>query len=164
MTVAEYNNGIPLWADDVMRFASRCSDSFLDAEDAVQEAFASLWQHRSDVAADKGKGYLLSAAYRHLMRCFRHRSVVARHAQFLVPEGQVRPDEHFDLKEALAASMKQLPPVQRAILHLRDVEGYSYHDIAAELQISDDQVQVYLFRARIAMRKHLSLLGYNPQS
>ena len=160
MTAKEYNKGVSLWADDAMRFAMRCCNSRPDSEDAVQEALASLWSHRDEVAAAKGKGYLLSAAYRSLMMTFRHNKVVQMHEQQTVVETTQKPDEGFDLREAIEQSLQTLPEVQRAILQLRDVEGYSYAEIGETLSLSDSQVQVYLFRARVAMRKQLKKLGY----
>ena len=71
------------------------------------------------------------------------------------------PDERFDLREAIECSLQALPEVQRAILQLRDVEGYSYAEIGETLGLSDSQVQVYLFRARVTMRKQLKLMGYD---
>ncbi len=41
-------------------------------------------------------------------------------------------------------------------MQLRDVEGYSYKEIAEQLKINENQVQVYLFRARTTMKKILS--------
>lgn len=163
MTAKEYNNGVALWADDAMRFALRCGGSRSDCEDAVQEALAALWNHRDEVPRDKGKGYLLSAAYRSLMQILRHSKVVQQHAeatQALAP-GYQDPDLRFDLREAIERSLQALPEVQRAILQLRDVEGYSYREIGETLSLSDSQVQVYLFRARVAMRKQLKLMGYD---
>ena len=52
--------------------------------------------------------------------------------------------------------MDNLSEIQRAILQLRDIDGYSYKDIAEILKISDKQVQVYLYRARLNMRKQLN--------
>lgn len=163
LTAKEYNNGVALWADDAMRFALRCGGSRSDCEDAVQEALAALWNHRDEVPRDKGKGYLLSAAYRSLMQTLRHSKVVQQHAeatQALAP-GYQDPDLRFDLREAIERSLQALPEVQRAILQLRDVEGYSYREIGETLSLSDSQVQVYLFRARVAMRKQLKLMGYD---
>ena len=51
--------------------------------------------------------------------------------------------------------MQRLPETQKAILQLRDIDGYSYKEIAEVLNISEQQVQVYLFRARVAMRKQI---------
>ena len=160
MTAKEYNIGVRLWADDAMRFAMRCCNSRPDCEDAVQEALASLWNHRDEVSAAKGKGYLLSAAYRSLMMILCHRKVVQMHEECMTVETSQMPDERFDLREAIEHSLQSLPEVQRAILQLRDVEGYSYAEIGEALSLSDSQVQVYLFRARVTMRKQLKLMGY----
>ena len=150
-----------LWADDAMRFAMRCCNSRPDCEDAVQEALAALWRHRDEVPQDKGKSYLLSSAYRSLMMSLRHGKVVQMHEERTVVETAQMPDERFDLREAIEKSLQLLPEVQRAILQLRDVEGYSYAEIGETLSISDQQVQVYLFRARVAMRKQLKQMGYD---
>lgn len=162
MTAKEYNTAALLWADDAMRLAVRCGGSKADSEDAVQEALASLWQSRDDVALEKGKGYLLSATYRRLMSTFRHHAVQREYAASELSGGvqSQAPDEGFDLREALERALAVLPEVQRAILQLRDVEGYSYREIGDTLGLSDDRVQVYLFRARVAMRKQLIKLGY----
>lgn len=147
-------------ADDVMRFAVRCGCRREDCEDAVQEALASLWKHRECVDVAKGKSYLLSAAYRRLMSHFRHDAVAHEYAEKMVTQVTQMPDESFDLNDAIERSMQTLPEVQRAILQLRDVEGYSYAEIGETLSLSDKQVQVYLFRARVAMRKQLKTMGY----
>lgn len=160
MTAKEYNTSAPRWADDAKRFAVRCGGSKDDSEDAVQEALASLWQRRENVAPEKGKGFLLSATYRQLMSIFRRRAIHLDHAAELAGPSSQAPDERFDLREAIERSLAVLPEVQRAILQLRDVEGYSYHEIGETLAISEDRVQVYLFRARVAMRKQLFNLGY----
>ncbi len=144
-----------------MRFVMRCCNSRPDCEDAVQEALAALWSHRDEVPQDKGKSYLLSSAYRSLMMTLRHSKVVQMHEQRALQETTQQPDERFDLREAIERSLQVLPEVQRAILQLRDVEGYSYVEIGETLSLSDQQVQVYLFRARVSMRKQLKQMGYD---
>lgn len=161
MTAKEYNKGVRLWANDAMRFTVRLGASKADCEDAVQEALAALWKHRDNVPQEKGKGYILSAAYRSLMMSIRHGRVVKMYAATAMPEENIMADESFDLREAIERSLQALPEVQRAILQLRDVEGYSYREIGETLSLSDQQVQVYLFRARVAMRKQLKLMGYD---
>jgi RNA polymerase sigma-70 factor (ECF subfamily) len=39
---------------------------------------------------------------------------------------------------------------------LRDLEGYSYQEIAEQLQLSEAQVKVYLFRARVKIKKQVN--------
>jgi RNA polymerase sigma-70 factor (ECF subfamily) len=48
-----------------------------------------------------------------------------------------------------------LPPLQKSIVLLRDLEGYSYEEIGEILELSESQVKVYLFRARKKMQKQL---------
>lgn len=162
MTAKEYNNCVACNADDVMRFAVRCGCRREDCEDAVQEAMVSLWSHRDNVDAAHAKSYLLSAAYRRLMSHFRHVAVVQEYSSDVQSLGAdvCPPDSGFDIRDAIEQSLQVLPEVQRAILQLRDVEGYSYAEIGETLSLSDKQVQVYLFRARVAMRKQLNKLGY----
>lgn len=162
MTAKEYNDEVRLWADDAMRFAVRCGGSHADSQDAVQEALVSLWHRHEAVDLANGKRYLMGAVYRSLMSLFRHRRVVRMHAEATQASADtaVQPDERFDLHEAVDRCLALLPEVQRAILQLRDVEGYSYAEIGKTLGLDADRVQVYLFRARVAMRKQLNNLGY----
>ena len=160
MTAKEYNTSVRLWADDAMRFAVRCGGTKADSEDAVQDALATLWQQHENVALERGKGFLLSTTYRRLMSMFRHQAVQRDHAAELATPASQAPDEGFDLREAIERALSVLPEVQRAILQLRDVEGYSYAEIGDTLSLNADRVQVYLFRARVAMRKQLIKLGY----
>ncbi|MBO7101757.1 MAG: sigma-70 family RNA polymerase sigma factor [Bacteroidales bacterium] len=162
MTAKEYNDEVRLWADDAMRFAVRCGGSHADSQDAVQEALVSLWHRHEAVDFANGKRYLMGAVYRSLMSLFRHRRVVRMHAEATqaIADNAVQPDERFDVREAVEYSLGTLPEVQRAILQLRDVEGYSYAEIGEALSIDVDRVQVYLFRARVAMRKQLKSMGY----
>ncbi len=97
------------------------------------------------------------------MHTLRHTKVVRQHAEATqaLAQGYQDPDLRFDLREAIERSLQALPEVQRAILQLRDVEGYRYREIGETLSLSDSQVQVYLFRARVAMRKQLKLMGYD---
>lgn len=149
-----------MWADDVMRFAVRLCPDRTECEDAVQEAFAVLWQHRGEISESRGKSFLMGVAYRQLMRGYRRRRADRRVATF-IHEGQQEPDTSFGERDAINAALSTLPEMQRAILQLRDVEGYSYHEIGEALELTDDQVQVYLFRARVAMRKQLITMGYD---
>ena len=161
MTQKEYNRCAAGLADDIMRFAASCCSSREDCEDAVQKAFAVLWQRRGSVEVHKAKSFLFSTVYRQLLQTFRHQRTVQRHAPYLTGSYAVEPDTDFDLRSAIAMAMDTLPGVQRAILHLRDVEGYSYREIGENLGLDDDRVQVYLFRARVAMRRQLKSMGYD---
>ena len=46
-----------------------------------------------------------------------------------------------------------LPEKQRSCMQLRDIEGKTYKEIAAVLDITEDQVKVNIFRARQTIKQ-----------
>ena len=54
-----------------------------------------------------------------------------------------------------------LPEKQRSVMQLRDFEGKSYKEIAAIMEISEEQVKVNIFRARQTVKQRfLESEGY----
>ncbi|MBK8583532.1 MAG: sigma-70 family RNA polymerase sigma factor [Flavobacteriales bacterium] len=68
--------------------------------------------------------------------------------------GQSQPD----LKEVLNAALATLPEVQRSVVLLRDLEGYSYEEIAELTQLNTTQVKVYIYRGRTALKDYIGSL------
>ncbi len=161
MTQKEYNNGVRLWADDVYRFAVRCGGGEDLSKDAVQEAYASLWERREQVEVEKGKAFLFTVVHNCLMSYHRHEQVHQQTLPLLQPDRVVLPDERFDLQDALHKALERLPQVQHEAVQLKDVEGYSCKEIAEMLSLTEKQVSVYLFRARVSLKKTLIALGYD---
>ena len=62
----------------------------------------------------------------------------------------------------LAEAIEALPPVQRAVISLRDVEGWSSEEVRNALELSETNQRVLLHRARAKVRRALeSYLGEN---
>lgn len=61
----------------------------------------------------------------------------------------------FESQQVVDRAVSILPPIQKSVILLRDLEGYSYKEIADILNLSDSQVKVYLFRARKKIKKQL---------
>lgn len=161
MTTKEYNTCVRLWADDVYRFAMHCGCDSELAKDTAQESFAALWERRDEVSSDKGKAYLLSAVHKKVASHYRHVQVHQQAAPRLQESQSVAPDENFDLQQALRQALGQLPEVQRSAIVLKDMEGYGCGEVAEILSLSENQVRVYLFRARVSLKKTLIALGYD---
>ena len=60
--------------------------------------------------------------------------------------------------DCVARAMDELPPLQGAVMRLRDVEGWRSRDVSAVLRISRTNERVLLHRARTRVR--LALEGY----
>ena len=151
MDVNDYNACVHEWADALFRFACKCTGQESDARDVVQNSFEVLWQKRSEVQPGKGKAYLFQVAYRHSVDNYRKKSKVA----FMeVPETSYT-QSNPDLRKILDRALSRLDEQSRALVLLKDQEGYSYEEIAQITALSDSQVKVYLHRARKTLKEYL---------
>jgi RNA polymerase sigma-70 factor (ECF subfamily) len=60
-----------------------------------------------------------------------------------------------ETRERLQAAIDELPPTQRAVLTLRDVDGWSAEEVCNTLEISETNQRVLLHRARAKVRRAL---------
>jgi len=60
-----------------------------------------------------------------------------------------------ELRNALAASIQQVPEIYRSVVLLRDVEGLNTSETAEVLEISTDTVKTRLHRGRLALRQSM---------
>ena len=60
---------------------------------------------------------------------------------------------YSDLKERLDWALQRIPEIQRSVILLRDYEGYNYEEIGEITGLNESQVKVYIYRARMALRK-----------
>jgi RNA polymerase sigma-70 factor, ECF subfamily len=68
------------------------------------------------------------------------------------------PEERLLAGEARAlilATIEQLPPTQRAVITLRDIEGFDADDVCNVLELSETNQRVLLHRARSRVRRAL---------
>lgn len=64
-------------------------------------------------------------------------------------------DTQFENQQLIQLLVNDLPPLQKSILLLRDLEGYTYQEIGSMLTLTEAQVKVYLFRARLKVKKRI---------
>ncbi len=154
MTVAEYNKSVDDFADGIYRFILKNIKDHDKARDVVQDTYEKLWLKVSDVAAEKARSYLFTAAYHTMIDLIRKEKRLdgfdaARHD---------RPSEdltYTGISDILENAVSRLPDDQRAVIMLRDYEGYSYEDIATITGLSESQVKVYIFRGRMFLKNFL---------
>ena len=78
---------------------------------------------------------------------------------------QANPTEHStsrtysDVGEILNKAIEKLPADQKSVILLRDYEGYSYDEIAEITGLSEAQVKVYIYRARVFLKEHIGSMS-----
>jgi RNA polymerase sigma-70 factor (ECF subfamily) len=159
MNISEYNRCVNDVSDGLYRFLLKNTKESELARDLVQESFMRLWERHKDVDAEKGKSWLFTTAYRAMIDHIRKFSRM----ETLEPEKH-RPEAtgngYSDLKEILNRAVEQLPEMQRSVILLRDYEGYSYREIGEITGLGESQVKVYIFRARLFLKKFIGKPEY----
>ncbi len=154
MTVAEYNHSVDKYADNIYRFILKNIKDTEKAKDIVQDTFEKLWIKVDTVSYEKVRSYLFSTAYHTMIDWLRHEK---RKESFdaVNPNKYSHTHQYSDLNEILHQAIEKLPDSQKAVIILRDYEGYSYEEIAEITGLSETQVKVYIYRGRMFLKNYL---------
>ena len=144
----------------LFRFAFRLLGSSEEAKDVVQEVFIRVWNGRDQMASIDN----MEAWCMRITRSLSLDKIRARQRKATDPI-----EENFDIQndsrtpyeatensenmQRISQLIASLPEKQRQVMHLRDIEGYSYNEICEILELDMNQVKVNLFRARNAVRE-----------
>jgi RNA polymerase sigma-70 factor (ECF subfamily) len=134
-----------------------------DVEEATQDTFLQAWRH---LDAFRGDAEVSTWLYRiatnqALMRLRRRRPRLAHldDAAARLPDGAPPVDDHVTRRlgglSPLVAALQRLPPTQRIVVVLRDIEGLSNIQIADVLELPLPTVKARLHRGRMALRRHV---------
>jgi len=165
---------VTTYGERAYRLATSITGSEQDAEEVVQDAFWTVVRKIDTFRGESAFGSWLyrivaNAAYQKLRgRQSRDRDLSldealpafdarGRHVG-PIADWSARVDDHSvqtELRVALTAAIDELPPVARAALVLRDVEGFSNLEIAEALGLSVPIVKSRVHRARLFLRKQL---------
>lgn len=154
MTIIEYNKSVDLYSDRIYRFVLKSIKDIHKAEDIVQDSFEKLWKNAEKVNFEKVKSYLFTTAYHTMIDLIRKekRSTFSENLKLIEPSHE---NNYSDLKEILNEAVSRIPELQRMVILLRDYEGYSYKEIGEMANISESQVKVYIYRARVFLKKYI---------
>jgi RNA polymerase sigma-70 factor (ECF subfamily) len=156
--------------DVAWRFSMTVCGRAPDAEDAMQEALIKTFRYVDRIRDPRAFRPWLYRTVRNVCLMNRRKHVheparlesleAARHgdtglAPIDVASSGRNPEElaaNAGLRRRLQRAMAALPGPYRAVVFLREVEGLSTREVAAALEISEDNVKTRLHRARVALQ------------
>ncbi len=146
----------------LFRFAKRLMNSREEAEDIVQEVFIRLWNRREKLDEYRSIEALAMVTTRNLcLDKIKQRKITTENIDDL--RGDIDSgyrDEKPDLTDVvhkIHVIIQSLPELQRSVIHLRDIEGYDFEEIAGLLDMNENAVRVNLSRARKKIREIMTL-------
>jgi len=151
MTEKEYNLCIDNFTDSAFRFLVKNIKDSDTAKDILQDTFTKLWEKKEDVEYVKAKSYIFTSAYHTMINNIKYNSL-----KYNLPQTQtITSNSYNDINEVLNEALEQLPQIQKASILLRDYEGYSYNEIGDILNLSQEQVKINIFRARVKLKEYI---------
>jgi len=162
MSLEVFHQRILPMKDKLYRLALRLLLNGHDAEDVVQDVMIRLWSRREEWGQWQSlEAYCMTAVKNGCLDRLRKRQLrpVREEGAMDVNSHDKDPQEKMIAKETfiqIRKCMDELPQHQQLVIQLREVEGFSYNEIAEVLGISLDQVKVNLFRARNAIKKSIT--------
>ena len=170
---------VRIYENKAYHLALRMVSNPEDAYDVAQDAFLAAWRGLPSFRGESGFSTWLyrlvsNAAIDHLRRTKHQRGNVSLDDEELnldAPDDSPTPQEaaeEKDLKEAVAAGLRELSDDHRTVLVMREVQELSYEEIAESLQLDLGTVKSRISRARTHLRKILlqsgNLSGYLPSN
>ena len=154
MTLQEFNLTVDDHSDGVYRFILKNIKSSDKAKDIVQDTYEKLWRKIDEIPFDKAKTYLFTSAY-HTMIDHIRREKMQVDIEMVSTNMFSESYEYNNIRDVVDKAAAMLPETQRSVLMLRDYEGYSYKEISDITALSESQVKVYIFRARVFLKEYL---------
>ena len=162
MNLEAFQNRVLPSKNKLFRFAFRMLGSSEEAKDVVQEVMIKVWNGREQMAEIQNMEAWCMRITKNLsldkLRSQQRRATDSIDEGFEVRQEGLSPHEKTELNESMLRInqlIAALPEKQRQVIHLRDIEGYSYNEICEMLELDMSQVKVSLFRARNAVREKL---------
>jgi RNA polymerase sigma factor (sigma-70 family) len=161
MNLQEFQTKVYPLKNKLFRFAKRMLDHHEEAEDIVQETFIKLWNRREKLDEYRSVEALAMITTKNLcldkIKAKRYPvENMENHRQFIENMPAETKVDHSDLIGGIHTAMKLLPEQQQMIIHLRDIEGYEFDEIAEIVDMNENAIRVALSRARKRIREMLT--------
>jgi RNA polymerase sigma-70 factor (ECF subfamily) len=129
-----------------------------EAEDAAQEVFVSLWKHRDSIDGQRVGPWLMRVTRNECLDRLRRSRPGEELDDYHAAEGSgpLSDMQRAEVSRWLKLAISKLEEPYRSLVVLRDVQQHSYADVALTMELTMEQVKVYLYRARRQLREQLA--------
>lgn len=147
--------------DKLYRFALNIVGNTFDAEDIMQELMIKIWNRMDQFKEiDNKEAWCMTVTRNMAIDKTRNKKVASLDISEYhhLKDSDITQDQKMENDERFGNIMSlvnQLPEKQKMIIHLRDVEGYTYQEIADMTETTLDFVKVSLHRARKTLKEQL---------
>lgn len=147
----------------LFRFAYRLLGNEEDAKDITQDALMKVWHQQQKMTELENVEAWCMRITRNLaldkIKSKKYRVADDLERAASLPETDAKnphaATEQQDLMKRVHATINALPEKFRLVMQLRDMDGFSYQEIADMLEINVNEVKVNLHRARLKVREQL---------
>lgn len=160
-----FNEIFTAYDSRLMKYALRICATRLDAEEVVQDVFASLWENRTTIEGTDITGWLIRVCRNKALKSLRRQVFQVDIAAFPeMPSGHMNPLEQLyydEIEKYIQEVIHSLPPVRKKIFLLSREEDRSYQQIADELGISVFTVKKQISLALDHLRTTVTPYAYS---
>ena len=160
MKEISFRNDVLPMKNELFRLALRITLDRAEAEDVVQDTLIKVWDKRDSwTTIDNIEAFAMTVCRN--LALDRTRSGANNNVSLDMegtqePMTQTTPYDRMvqqDNLRMVGQIVDSLPEKQRSCIQLRDFEGKAYKEIAAVLDITEEQVKVNIFRARQTIKQ-----------
>ncbi|WP_339696259.1 RNA polymerase sigma factor [uncultured Roseivirga sp.] len=162
MDVAQFKTDVLPLKNKLYRFAFNIVKDEELAKDVVQECMIKVWEKRDEVKhINNLEAWCMQVTRNKALDKLRSKHV--KKTDLFEVEFDTRKEkdtpvvltERNEIMNRIQFLIDALPNRQREVMQLRDIEGYSYKEIADMLEIDINLVKTNLFRARRKLKESL---------
>lgn len=153
------------YADNVYGYARSIVQNDYDAEDVVQQVFTRVLTaiKSYELGSAPFSAWLLRITHNMAVDHVRRRRPVVDYTRMAIADGHSALESNY-LRGVLRDALAELPEVQREIVVLRHVIGFSPGEIAQQLGRTEDSVHGLHHRGRQALQTALAKAGAAPST
>ena len=143
-------------------------DRYEDAEEAVQEVFLYLWEHRRNLTCESMPQlfkYIYLAGKTQAIRIIREKQHLEKYREYLrnAPESyNESPDSQTEIQQIeqiVQQALERMPRIRAMAYQMKYNEGMSYREVAEQLEVTESTARSHISNAVKDIKSHFNTLN-----